>query len=106
MRRRCLSGTDRSGNRGLPRSDSGVRPRQPDLPGASNPEGGPSMKRAFARASLLVAVAALATTGLSIDPAYATTYQTCKTLKGTATLTPGLSATPRTQTITAKANAA
>jgi hypothetical protein len=66
------------------------------------------MKRTLQRGSLLVAAAALATSGLSIisiAPAGAASYQTCKTLKGTATLTPGLSTVPKTQTVTAKANA-
>jgi len=35
-----------------------------------------------------------------------TTYQKCGSLKGTATITPGLTATPRNQTIAAKGNAA
>jgi hypothetical protein len=65
------------------------------------------MKRFLTRASLVLAVGALAATGIAIAPASAATVQqTCKTLKGAATLTPGLSTTPHAQTATATANAA
>ncbi len=63
------------------------------------------MKRILVRGSLLVAAAALATSGLSIAPAGAATVQTCKTVKGSATLTPGLTTAPKNQTVTAKGNA-
>jgi hypothetical protein len=54
---------------------------------------------------MLLAAATLVTGGLSIAPAGAATVQTCKKVTGSATLTPGLGATPKTQTVTAKANA-
>jgi hypothetical protein len=65
------------------------------------------MKRILARGSLVLAVAALAASGLATAPANAATVQqTCKTLKGTVTITPGLTTTPHAQTATATANAA
>jgi hypothetical protein len=64
------------------------------------------MKRILARGSLALAVAALAASGLGTGPAgAAAVQQTCKTLKGTATLKPGLSTTPHAQTATATVNA-
>jgi hypothetical protein len=66
------------------------------------------MNRLVKRGSVLLAAAAVATSGLAVviaAPAGAATVQSCKSLKGTATLTPGLSTTPKTQTITSKANA-
>ena len=63
------------------------------------------MKRMLTRGSLFLAAAALATGGLATMSASAATLpQTCKTVKGTATLTPGLSTTPHAQTATATAN--
>jgi hypothetical protein len=63
------------------------------------------MKRILARGSLVLAVAALAASGLASGPAgAATAQQTCKTVKGTATLSPGLSTTPHAQKATATAN--
>jgi hypothetical protein len=64
------------------------------------------MKRTLVRGSLFVAAAALATSGLSIAPAGAAApVQTCKSVKGSATITPGLGTTPKATTIKAKANA-
>jgi hypothetical protein len=64
-----------------------------------------NMKRTLIRGSLFLAAAALATSGLIATPANAAAaQQTCKTLKGTVNIKPGISATPRAQTATAKGN--
>jgi len=64
------------------------------------------MKRILARGSLVLAAATLAASGIAMAPAgAAAVQQTCKTVKGTATLTPGLSTTPHAQTASATANA-
>jgi hypothetical protein len=63
------------------------------------------MKRILVRGSLLVAAAALATSGLALAPASATTFaQTCTKLTGVVNIKPGISATPKPQTATAKGN--
>jgi len=60
------------------------------------------MKRILARGSLVLAAAALASTGIALAPANAATVsQTCKTFKGTVTIKPGLSTTPGPQTASA-----
>src|SRR3954462_299009 len=63
------------------------------------------MKRILTRASLVLAVGALAASGLATPARAATARQSCKSLKGAATLTPGLSTTPHAQTATATATA-
>jgi len=62
------------------------------------------MKRTFARGSLFLAAAALATSGLVVNaaPAGAATVQNCKTVTGTVTIKPGLTTVPKAQTATAK----
>ena len=61
------------------------------------------MNRILTRGSVLLAAAALATGVLALAPAGAAApSQTCKTLKGTANIKPGISATPRAQTATVK----
>jgi hypothetical protein len=60
------------------------------------------MKQTFARASLLLAAAALATSAFVATPVgAATAQQTCKKMTGTAVLTPGLTTTPHKQTANA-----
>ena len=63
------------------------------------------MKRILARGSLVLAAAALASTGIALAPANAATVsQTCKKFTGTVTIKPGLSTTPGPQTATATGN--
>ena len=65
------------------------------------------MNRTFARGSLLLAAAALITSGLSIAPGGAATppKQKCTKLSGKVKIKPGISVTPRPQTATATAKA-
>src|SRR4051812_48468511 len=64
------------------------------------------MKRTLVRGSLFLAAAALATSGLAMTPAGAAApLQSCKKLTGNVNIKPGISATPRPQTATAKGNA-
>jgi hypothetical protein len=63
------------------------------------------MKRFIARGSLLLAAAALVTSGIAIAPASAVTAaQTCKKFTGVVTITPGLTTTPHAQTASATGN--
>jgi hypothetical protein len=60
------------------------------------------MKRFIARGSLLLAAAALVTSGLALAPASAATpVQKCTKATGTGTITPGLSTTPHDQVVKA-----
>jgi hypothetical protein len=63
------------------------------------------MKRMLTRGSLLVAAATLAAGGIAMSPSGAVTHlQTCKTLKGSVAISPGISAVPHAQTAKATSN--
>jgi len=65
------------------------------------------MKRFIARGSLLLAAAALATTGIALAPANAATVsQSCSKLTGSVSISPGIQKTPKPQTATATGNLA
>jgi len=66
------------------------------------------MKRQFkvARVAFALALGAGALSVVSASPASAAVANSCKTLKGTATFTPGITTTPRNQTIKSKGTAA
>jgi hypothetical protein len=65
------------------------------------------MRREFkvVRAACALALAAGAMSVVSATPAGAATANSCKTLKGTATFTPGITTTPKNQTIKSKGTA-
>src|SRR3954451_20664292 len=62
------------------------------------------MKHTLVRGSLMLAAAALATSGILVAPAGAAVPpQTCKAMTGGVTITPGLTTVPHAQTATATA---